>query len=425
MSMSTTLRVAFDAKRVQRGLAGIKSGFDSIKKAGMAIAKVSAVFLGLAAAASAAVLKINSIGEDAKTSEARLKNIVKAMGLFGDQSDEVAERLNNLADTQARLIGQDNKTIRLTQSKLLTFKELALTANVVGGVFDRATQAALDLAATGFGTAESNAVQLGKALNDPIKGLTSLSKSGVSFTESEKARIRVLAESNRMGEAQNEILKAIEGQVKDTARATADGSKIIIESASQLLQAFSKPFSDGFNAIPGMLENIFPQLKAKAESAGRLIGTGISEAVNGDFERLKAIGKFIGDVLAAATRAAYQTGIVNLNRGVMKFLEDINPVRRGLEAVGIDADRGSDYGKDASDFGSAFDAELISRGINRPVVEMFQGLPEPKAETPPPPERTVLPPSASSSLTEEAKMMRVLAQYAKETATNTRGGAKM
>jgi hypothetical protein len=48
----------------------------------------------------------------------------------------------------------------------------------MGGNFDRATQAAIDMGAAGFGSAEQNAAQLGKALNDPITGLAALRRSG-------------------------------------------------------------------------------------------------------------------------------------------------------------------------------------------------------------------------------------------------------
>jgi hypothetical protein len=72
-----------------------------------------------------------------------------------------------------------------------------------------------------------NAVQLGKALQDPIKGLTALSRSGVTFNETEKERIKTLVESNQVGEAQKLILKAIEQQVGGTAEATANASERI------------------------------------------------------------------------------------------------------------------------------------------------------------------------------------------------------
>lgn len=143
----------------------------------------------MAAAGAAAVAfaaKAVLVGEQADTANKRIEQINKSMGLFGDSTSQVTGRLIEYAEATARATGVDTNAIKATQAKLLTFKELAATANQVGGEFDRATKAAIDLAAAGFGSAEQNAVQLGKALNDPIKGLTSLSRSGVTFTETEK-----------------------------------------------------------------------------------------------------------------------------------------------------------------------------------------------------------------------------------------------
>jgi hypothetical protein len=77
------------------------------------------------------------------------------------------------------------------------------------------------LAAAGFGTAEGNAVQLGKALQNPIKGLASLTKSGIDFTEAEKEKITALVESGKLLEAQEIVLKAVEKQVGGTAKESA------------------------------------------------------------------------------------------------------------------------------------------------------------------------------------------------------------
>jgi hypothetical protein len=122
------------------------------------------------------------------------------------------------------MTGVTAETTKQIQATLMTFGELAKSADDVSGNFDRATKAAIDLAAAGFGNATSNAIQLGKALNDPIKGLTSLTKSGVTFTEAERERIKTLVESNRIGEAQALVLAAIEKQVGGTAAATVTSS---------------------------------------------------------------------------------------------------------------------------------------------------------------------------------------------------------
>lgn len=248
------------------------------------VGKIAA--LGLAAGAAGAVVlgkKLIDAGEAMGTSNARIGQVAKSMGLFGKESDAVTGRLIKLAESQARATGIDQNSIKMTQAKLLTFKELGKSADKVGGNFDRATTAALDLASAGFGSAETNAAQLGKALNDPIKGLTSLTKSGVTFTETEKARIQTLVESNRMGEAQNTVLKAIEKQVGGTAVATANGTDKIKVGFSQLAEqggAKLTPFVDklanlfltkGVPAIKAMIPPIMEFIRAAGDRLGPII----------------------------------------------------------------------------------------------------------------------------------------------------------
>jgi len=103
-------------------------------------------------------------------------------------------------------------------------------------VFARTTQVSLDLAAAGFGTVKDNATQLGKALQDPIKGLSALTRSGVTFTRAEQDKIRALVESNNLFEAQDMILRAIEQQVGGTAAATRNATDRIKVSFSLLTE---------------------------------------------------------------------------------------------------------------------------------------------------------------------------------------------
>jgi hypothetical protein len=162
--------------------------------------------------------------EEVQVADQRLNQVTKSMNLFGDNTAAVTSRLSKFANQSELLTGVTAETTKQIQATLMTFGSLAKTADQVNGSFDRATKAAIDLAAAGFGNATSNAIQLGKALNDPIKGLTSLTKSGVTFTEAERERIKVLVESNQIGEAQALILAAIEKQVGGTAEATVTSS---------------------------------------------------------------------------------------------------------------------------------------------------------------------------------------------------------
>jgi hypothetical protein len=134
---------------------------------------------------------------------------------------KATDRVINYAESLEKTLAIDADVIKATQTKLATFGELTKSVDEAGGAFDRATLAAIDLAAAGFGSAESNAVALGKALNDPIKGITALAKSGVTFTEVEKEKIKALTESGKLLEAQDIVLAAIEKQVGGTAEASA------------------------------------------------------------------------------------------------------------------------------------------------------------------------------------------------------------
>jgi hypothetical protein len=212
------------------------SGFDrlekELKRLTTPMEKIGAVSRALAPAAVIGLTALTGMAvgavraaEEAQVADARLRNIVQSMGLFGNQTETVTQRLFDFADATELSTAVDGDLIRSTQAKLLTFANLSKTADQVGGAMDRATLAAIDLAAAGFGEAEQNAVQLGKALQDPVKGITALARSGVTFTEQEKEKIATLVESGKVLEAQNMILSAIETQVGGTAAATATGSQ--------------------------------------------------------------------------------------------------------------------------------------------------------------------------------------------------------
>jgi len=206
------------------------------QKVGFALKKAfvpaTAALGGLAVAGA----KMVAAGEQAATANARIEQIATSMGLFGNETQIVTNRLVDLANEQARLTGVDQNLIKESQALLLTFKDIASSAGEVGGAFDRATQLTLDMASAGFGSVTDNAKQLGKALNDPIAGLTALRRSGIQFTEAQQDQIRTLVESGQTLEAQNLILQEIENQVGGTAEATAnstDKMKVAFSQASE------------------------------------------------------------------------------------------------------------------------------------------------------------------------------------------------
>lgn len=244
------------------------SGFDKLtrelKRLDTPIEKLGAVSKALAPAAQIGLVAMVGLGgaavkaaEEAQVADRRLSNIAQSMNLFGSATDEVVDRLRNFADETMKQTAIDDEVIKSTQAKLLTFKNLAATADETGGAMDRATLAALDLAAAGFGSAETNAVQLGKALQDPIKGITALARAGVTFTEQEKAKIKTLVESGKMLEAQNLILTAIETQVGGTAEATATGSQKMTAAFGEMSEAIGAALLPLFEQLVPLVTGFF------------------------------------------------------------------------------------------------------------------------------------------------------------------------
>ena len=237
MALTIPIISEFGDKGIKRAIAEFKQLKTTGEKAQFAIKKAALPAVLALGALAGMAHKTLAAGEAAATANARIEQINKSMGLFGEATNKVNNRLIEYANATARATGVDQNQIKLAQAKLLTFKELAESADEAGGAFDRATKAAIDMGAAGFGTAEMNAVQLGKALNDPIKGVTALAKSGVTFTEQEKDKIKTLVESNKLLEAQDMVLKAIETQVGGTAEATANDSDKMKVAFSQLSES--------------------------------------------------------------------------------------------------------------------------------------------------------------------------------------------
>jgi hypothetical protein len=281
MAINLPIVSKYDNRGVKdaEGALGKLSG--SVKKFGGILAAAFSV------AAVGSFVKDALLGaEAAQVATDRLNQVAKSMGIFGDETEAVSKRLSDFAEANEMVLAVDADVIKSTQAKLLTFKELASTADDAGGSFDRATKAALDLAATGFGTAEGNAVSLGKALNDPIKGITSLTRSGITFTAAEKDKIKVLTESGQILEAQNMILSAIEMQVGGTAEATAKASEkmklgfmaIQDEVGFRLLPAFesfAQVFVDKVVPAVGKAFTEFDKLSAKIGDIFSSAGGGI------------------------------------------------------------------------------------------------------------------------------------------------------
>lgn len=257
--------------------------------------------------------------EAAEQSRNRIQQVVTSMNMFGDQVSEVTDRLVKYAETTAMQTGIDDDQIQAAQAKLLTFKSLAASANVMGGDFDRATKAAMDLGAVMGGDVAGNARILGRALENPTTGMNALRRAGIIFTEDQKALIKSLMDTNQVAEAQNIILSAVEQKVGGAAEATATASQRMKYAYGELQEEIGKAL---LPALQSIVSTLIPVTQAFAkipqELRGFIVTAGLSTAVTMSMgkslvELAKNAGmstKFIGNLKA---------GIGLLNAGMIAF----------------------------------------------------------------------------------------------------------
>jgi len=146
-------------------------------------------------------------------STARLNAVLKATGYAAGFS---SKELQQEASALQNLTGVGDEVISQTQAILLTFKQIK------GDEFKDATILAMDMAEVLGQDAKQGAIQLGKALNDPIKGVTALSRVGVSFTKSQKEQIRVATQAGNLMKAQAVILDELKAEFGGAAEAAGD-----------------------------------------------------------------------------------------------------------------------------------------------------------------------------------------------------------
>lgn len=282
MSLVLNVEILGEFKKLTQATQGAQGSLEGLSKraskVGSSIKRVVGA-LGLALGFSAIVNGFKDAvkaAEEAEVANQRIDAIAESMGEFGTQADVVTKRIRDFAAANQFLVGVDDEVIKATQAKLLTFRNLTKTADELGGSFDRATIAAIDMAAAGFGTAESNATQLGKALNDPIKGITALNRAGIQFTEDQKALIESLVASGNVLAAQDLILKEIESQVGGTAAATATASEKmniafgeVSESLGMILLPIVQAFSEWLMVITPQITAFFAEMIDPSTEAGK------------------------------------------------------------------------------------------------------------------------------------------------------------
>jgi len=252
----------------------------NMKKTGLAMS--GAITLPLLAAGKAAASELVSAEKVAAQTEAVIKSTGGAAGVTAKQVDELATSIQNKS-------GIDDEAIKSGENLLLTFTNVRNEAGKGNDVFNQATGLAADLSVAWGIDMSSAATKVGKALNDPIAGMSALSKVGVSFSAEQKETIKQLVSTGDVLGAQKVILKELQTEVGGSAAAYGD------TLAGQVSKARESLLNAGASIIAVVAPAINVGAKAALEFATFLgsLPQGAQLAVGGLLLIVAALGPVI------------------------------------------------------------------------------------------------------------------------------------
>jgi hypothetical protein len=313
------------------------------------IAKVGAVAGAVAVGGGIALLtKAFTAGsaslEELNQVQGRTAAVIKSTGGVAGQS---AGDIRKLAEEMENLSTFDDKAVQGAENMLLTFTGIGPKA------FKPATQAVVDLnAAMGGGDEglQHTAIQVGKALNDPIKGVGALSRVGVSFTAQQKAQIKTLVDHNKTLDAQKIILaelnKEFGGQGKVFGTGPAAEARRLADAEEDLSRSFAEKLAPAVSNVRRAL-------------TGALANPGV----------IAGIGR-IGDAIAGVFTADRVTGGINrVSDAFSKLFSQDNLTR----ASGVF--EGAFSALKTVDFGAIAGGLKITADATKGVVNAFLALP--------------------------------------------------
>ena len=243
-----------------------------------------------------------------RQTNAVLKSTKSAAGLS-------AKAIGDLAQALSEKTAVDDEAIQSAENLLLTFTKIGKDT------FPAATAAVLDLSAATGTSLKGASIQVGKALQDPVRGLTALRKVGVNFSTDQTEVIKKLVATGKTAEAQKLILKELAVEFGGSAAAQATPLDKLRVTYQNLLET-----------IGGYLVPILN--RAAVALMGFVAGVRAGTGVGGVFrDNIKGITIALA-ALAAVLAAGKITGSLASIGGLLAAVFS-NPVTATIAAVAL------------------------------------------------------------------------------------------
>jgi hypothetical protein len=247
---------------LERGLARSRaqlSGFTA------SIKTFAGSLTGLSAAIGAAGLglALRDIISQAAEQERQERLLASQIRATGEAAGFTVRQLTEMASQLQEITRFGDETILSAQKVLLSF------TNIRGSIFQDALQAAMDLSTIMGQDLQSSVVQVGKALNDPLRGLTALTRIGVAFSQQQRQQIEQFVALGDVARAQQVILAELH---KEFGGAAAEDAKSFSGQIEQLKNAFSELNESLGGFLTGNAGGFVSWLKDSFKEANKFFG---------------------------------------------------------------------------------------------------------------------------------------------------------
>jgi hypothetical protein len=237
----------------------------------------------------------------------------------GGVANVTAKQVGDLATALSKKTGVDDEVIQSGENLLLTFTNVRNEVGKGNDIFNQATGIITDMSVALGQDTSSSAIQLGKALNDPIKGVTALQRVGVSFTASQKDQIKTLVESGKTMDAQKLILGELTKEFGGAAEAASTPFQKLQVNLGNLAETLGSnliPYVDRFANF--MMDDVLPAVTDVGGVVAGTLGPALGLAVDlfkGLFEVVGGVAHFFNDLPGPLKAVAVSLGAMAVLKG--------------------------------------------------------------------------------------------------------------
>jgi hypothetical protein len=224
---------------------------------------------GMAAGVTAGVAGVGFLVKQFEDSNKVARQTQAVLKSTGGAANVTAKQVGDLATAISRKTGIDDEAVQSSENMLLTFTRVRNEAGRGNDIFTRATRTVQDMSVALGQDGKNSAIQLGKALNDPIKGVTALQRVGVTFTAAQRQQIKALEDTGHHLQAQRIILRELNKEFGGSAAAQATPFDKLKVSAGNLAETLGGDLAPALGKAAGFANRFLNQMQDGTGAGGR------------------------------------------------------------------------------------------------------------------------------------------------------------